>query len=59
MDNTGKKSGIYGNMKDGVFSAFCELCHTRCPRYPADYPHEKKCINCGAILVPWEKRDVR
>ena len=59
MDNTGNKSGMYGAMKNGVFSAFCQLCHARCPRYRADYPHEKKCINCGATLVPWEKRDIR
>lgn len=58
MDNTGKKSGMYRNTKNNVFSAFCQLCGARCPKYPIDYPHEKKCIFCNATLVPWEKRDV-
>lgn len=59
MDNTGKKSGMYGSMKDGVFSAFCQLCGSRCPKYRFDYPYEKICVNCGAILVPWENREKR
>ena len=61
MDNTGKKSGMYGTEPDesGWSSVRCQLCGARVPRYPIDYPYEKLCINCGATLVPWEERDER
>ena len=61
MDNTGKKSGMYGVPPDegGLSSVHCQLCGARVPMYPFDYPHEKKCINCNATLVPWDERDVR